>query len=266
MNETFRCDDKETLVAYLYGEIDIDGRREVERHLRACVACAREAEGLHAVRQDLESWLPPEPELGFTIVQKSAQTPAPVLTSSRWAALGTMPAWAQVAAAVLVLAASAAIANPRVHYGSEGVVVTTGWMAPALVTPQAAPPTIVPADEWRPALVALEQNLRNELLQMKRTAAPVAVARGSEASADTTAVLRRVQAMLEASEQRQREEMALRLTQTTRDWNMQRQGDLMRISQDLGTLQGRAFKNEAGQREVVNYVNLLRRASSQPIP
>ena len=29
MSETFRCDDKDTLVAYLYGEIDAVGRRVV---------------------------------------------------------------------------------------------------------------------------------------------------------------------------------------------------------------------------------------------
>ena len=43
MNEVFRCEDKETLVAYLYGEVDADVRREVERHLRTCTACARES-------------------------------------------------------------------------------------------------------------------------------------------------------------------------------------------------------------------------------
>ena len=53
MSEIFGCDDKDTLVAYLYSELDADGRREVERHLRTCAACAHEVEGLRAVRQDL---------------------------------------------------------------------------------------------------------------------------------------------------------------------------------------------------------------------
>ena len=44
MTETIRCDDKDTLVAYLYGEIDADERREVERHLRTCAACAEETD------------------------------------------------------------------------------------------------------------------------------------------------------------------------------------------------------------------------------
>ena len=40
MTEVFRCEDKDTLVAYLYGEVDGDARREVERHLRTCAVCA----------------------------------------------------------------------------------------------------------------------------------------------------------------------------------------------------------------------------------
>jgi anti-sigma factor RsiW len=94
MSEVFRCEDKETLVAYLYGEVDAGVRREVERHLRTCTACAREAEGLQHVRQDLQLWMPPEPELGFSIVQHAAGTrPAPVLTSSRWASASAPAAY-----------------------------------------------------------------------------------------------------------------------------------------------------------------------------
>ena len=160
MSETFRCDDKETLVAFLYGEIDADGRREVERHLRTCAACAEEIEGLQAVRRDLEAWMPPVPESGFTIVQK----PAPVLRPSRWASASTMPAWAQVAAAALVIGVGAAIANLQVRYGNDGVVVSTGWMTPAPSARAGAGAVATrPSEEWKPALVALEQQLRAEL-------------------------------------------------------------------------------------------------------
>ena len=87
-------------------------------------------------------------------------------------------------------------------------------------------------------------------------------ARSSD-TADTAAVLRRVQAMVDASEQRQREQTGLMLTQLSRDVDMQRRADLMRINQGFGTLQGRTFKNEAGQAEMMN---LLRRVSVQPVP
>jgi hypothetical protein len=265
MSETFRCDDKETLVAYLYDEIDAARRREVERHLRGCPACTRETGELQDVRHDLTSWVPPEVELGFSIAQK----PSPVVRPARWAALHELPRWAQVAAAALVIAAGAALANVQVRFGPEGVTVSTGWIAPAPVVPDPAPlvassaeaaPSAPSEDAWRPALVALEESLRAEFAQMQRASAADAV---PARSTDTAAVFRRMQAMLDASEQRQRQELAVRLAQADRDWNMKRQADLMRINQSFGTLQGRTFKNEAGQQEMMNY---LRRVSVQPIP
>jgi anti-sigma factor RsiW len=264
MIETFRCDDKETLVAYLYGDIDADGRREVERHLRTCPACTRETEGLQAVRQDLASWLPPDAELGFAIAQKPS---AAVVRPPRWALLGTLPVWAQVAAAALFIAAGAAIANLQIRSTADGLVVTTGWMQPAS-TVATAPVVTSSNDEWRRELVALEQNLRRDLAP--KAALPMAVStRAADATdtraadaIDTAAVLRRVEAMLTASEQRQREALALRLSMADRDWNMRRQADLMNINQIFSRLQRGAIRTEAGQREVTD---LIRRVSTQPI-
>ena len=262
MSETFRCDDKDMLVAYLYGEIDTDGRREVERHLRTCAACTRETEGLQSVRQDLASWLPPEPDLGFVIMQK----PATVLRPSRWASIGALPAWAQVAAALLVFAAGAAIANVQVQYGNEGLSVRTGWMTPATVAPQPASaglPTLATRDEsWRPALTALEQRLRQEIAQSHSASSGAVQASRNESSVDADALMRRVQAMVNASEQRQREELGLRLAVAQRDMNNQRRSDMVRIQQSMGSLQRGTFKAEASQQEMMN---LLRRVA-QPIP
>ena len=131
MSETFRCDDKETLVAYLYGEVGPDQAREVERHLRTCEPCSEEIGSLQMVRQDLESWVPPVPALDFAIARQPAPPPAAVLRPPRWSAVPTLPAWAQAVAALLVVGVSAGIANVQVRYGSDGVVVTTGWMSPA---------------------------------------------------------------------------------------------------------------------------------------
>jgi anti-sigma factor RsiW len=266
MSVTFRCDDKEMLVAFLYGEIEGESRREVERHLRTCPACAHEVEGLQAVRQDLESWLPPEPDLGFTIVPKA--TPAPA--SSRWASLAALPAWAQVAAAVLMMGAGVAIANVQVRYDARGLVVTTGWMPPQAAepvpgissSPVPAATTSGPAADaqgWRPALTALEQELRGELAQIRRAAETPAVSTRVSAEPGDAAIMRRVQALVDASQERQSEELALRLEQTRRDWELQRKGDLMRINQSLGTLQGRTFKTEAGQQQMFN---MLRQVST----
>jgi putative zinc finger protein len=261
MSEVFHCDDKETLVAYLYGEIDADGHREVERHMRSCAACAQELEGLRAMRHTLESWQPPEAELGFAVVQK----PANVLRPPRWSSPGALPAWAKVAAAVLIMGIGVAIANVQIRYDSAGLMVTSGWMGDPAPAASSLRTTAVPAEDWRPALVALERDLRNELAAVRHrdVAEPVAVRTAPTTSGDTAAVLRRVQTMLDESEQRQREELALRLTQHRREIDMTRQADWIRIGRSIDSLQGRTFKTEAGQQEMMN---LFRRVSAQPIP
>jgi hypothetical protein len=264
MSEVFRCEDKETLVAYLYGEVDSDMRREVERHLRTCVACTRETEGLQEARQDLQLWMPPEPALGFSITQRSVPQPAPVLTSARWAALHSLPAWAQIAAAVLVFAAAASIANVQVSSSADGFVVTTGWMRPA--DPVAAMPApLASNEEWRRELVALEQTLRSEMTaQQAIRAAVTAVPADAGGNADSAAVLRRVQSMIAASEERQQQEMARRFIQAERLWTTRWTSDRQTMSRQLGNLQGRTMAVQAGQQEVMNQFRLQRVSSPPP--
>ena len=264
MSEVFRCEDKDTLVAYLYGEVESDMRREVERHLRTCASCARETEGLQEARQDLQLWLPPEPALGFSITQRSPE-PAPVLTSPRWAALHGLPRWAQVAAAALVVASAAAIANVQVRSTSDGLVVTTGWMQVA--EPSAAMPA-PPAsnEEWRRELVALEQTLRSELAAQQQAIRAVVATAPSEsgASVDSAAVLRRVQSMIAASEERQQHEMARRFIQAERLWTTRWTSDRQTMSRQLGNLQGRTMAVQAGQQEVMNQFRLQRVSAPPP--
>jgi hypothetical protein len=260
MSTPFQCDDKDTLIGYLYGEIDDDTRRHVKAHLRTCVACADEVEGLQAVRRDLVEWQPPEMPLNFAIEQK----PATVLRPARWS-MAAMPAWAQVAAAALVFAVGAAIANVQVRYGTDGLTVSSGWMTPAVLTPAANPveratgPTTigtqstVPAEDWRPALVALEQNLRREMESLRRADTGV---REASVPVDANAVMRRVDARISETERRQREELAQRMTQFARDVQL----DLFRMNQGFRHLEGRTVSIEGNQRQMLDVV---RRVSTQ---
>jgi hypothetical protein len=263
MNDVFHCDDKDTFVAYLYGEVESDVRREVERHLRTCAACAREADELQAVRHDLQAWLPPEPDLGFTVVpQPLTSAPGATPSTRAGARLYQIPAWAQVAAAALCIGIGLAVANVQVRSTADGILVTTGWATPP-AAPAPAPVETASSDEWRRELVALEQSLRQEF-SAAQSAQRVALAapppRPAE-SVDTAALLRRMQAMVEASEERQRQEMATKLIQADRMWNMRRQSDLVNFQRSLGNLQNRTFAVQANQQEVINQ---LRRVSSTP--
>lgn len=257
----YRCDDKDMLVAFLYGELAADDRRIVEAHLETCSVCTDEVAGLSGVRQELAGWLPPEPELGFTIIQK----PATVVHPSRWAPR-SIPAWAQAAAAVLVLAAGAAIANVQVRSDGQGWTVSTGWKAvpTAVSVAQTSVPAGPSADtQWRAALASLESDMRREMQALRQADASVPVSMPGTASADA-ALLKRVQVLIDESERRQRQELALRIAQVGHDFEVQRRADLVRIEQGVGQLQGRTGAEVARQRELLNY--LVRVSGRQVVP
>jgi len=262
MTETFTCDDKEQLVAYLYDEVDGITRRRIEEHLRVCDACAAEADGLAGVRRELATWTPPEAALGFRITAAQDPPPAAVETAARPSRWQQIPAWAQAAAAVLVVAAGLSIANLQIRYGAGGLVVTTGWMGAPAADPSASATAAAKAEtpDWRPALAALEQSLRQEIHDVHpanaSTPAPVS-ARGSDVS------LQRVNDLIEQSERRQKQELALRLVQFGRDLEVQRRTDLVRINQGFGQFEGRAGAEIARQRQMIDYIM---RVSAQPPP
>lgn len=259
MSLMFSCDDKATLVAYLYDEVDAADRQRVDQHLRQCAVCAAEVGALAGVRTGLTQWAPPNAELGFTIVRAGGE---PSAASHPAAAVpgpppwwNTVPVWAQAVTAIFVLAVSAAVANVQVKSGPGGLAISTGWMtpaAPAMATPAAAPAAT--DESWKPALTALEQQLREEIRATRETGTVRAASRPSDGD---DATLRRVRELLAASESRQNRELALRVTQLTRDMNIQRRADLLRVEQAIG----HTSVEMAKQRQTVNY---LIRASTTP--
>jgi hypothetical protein len=236
------CPDKEQLIAFLYDECPPAERPLVEGHLATCPQCAAEIEALDGTRSHLAAWMPPEATLGFRVAVSAP--------SGAW--WRQVPAWAMAAAAALVLAAGAAVANLDVRYGADGLVVRTGWSEPAesaQAMPAAPAPSVSPAD-----LDALEQRLRAEL------AASVGAVRAESAPRPATAamapreaeVLARVRELIAQSERRRDQQLAVRLTQLFRDFDLQRQADLRRIQASFVQLEGMAGAEAARQREQLN--------------
>ena len=248
MSIKYTCDDKQTLIAYLYGEVDQETRQAVDAHLASCAACEKEVTALGDVRSELGLWVPPEVELDFKIVKKSELPSATVLRPARW--WNAVPVWAQAAAAILVLAAGAAIANVRVQSGPEGFSVSTGWMRPAAV----AAPIATPNDEWKPALVALEQQLRNEIRSTRDQGARLSAASASAPIDDV--MIRRVRQMIAESEQRHERALAMHLIEFQRDVNVQRRADLVNISRGMIN----NYDQLQQQRQTIN--NLIRVSST----
>jgi anti-sigma factor RsiW len=244
MSTRFTCDDTETLVAHLYDELDAEQGAAVSRHLETCAACAAEYAALGGVRRVLGEWTPPAPPLRFNI---APDAPAAVLgpAGSRWQAV---PAWAQLVAATLALAVGAAVANVQVRHDTDGWTVSTGWIAPAR---PAAAPAATAGEDWRPALAALEQSLRRELSSTAQATPIEAVA---ASTVDDPQTVSRMRSLIQESERRQQQELALRLAQFSRDLDLQRRADLVRIDQGIGQLEGRTGAEVARQREMLNYI------------
>ncbi|MGE0816901.1 MAG: anti-sigma factor [Vicinamibacterales bacterium] len=248
MSTHYSCDDTDALVAYLYDEVDPMTRDAIARHLAGCARCRDDVAGLGGVRQALSSWTPPAPPLRFTVAPEV--TPSNVVRppASVWQGV---PRWAQLVAATLALAVGAGVANVQLRRDAGGWTITTGWMAPA------AAPTAAPAADWRPAVAELARTV--EEIAARPPAAP-AVAPASTAP-DDGAILRRVEALVAASEKRQEQQLALRVTQMAQDFDLQRKADFVRMSQGIGQLDERTRADLARQRETLN---MLVRAGLRP--
>src|SRR3989442_15028131 len=121
-------DRDEVLVAYVYGDREHAQRGEFAAPLTTGVHCLRELTELGGVRAKWEQWAPPEPLRALT--RHSAPQAGP--RARVWTTLAEMPAWAQIAAALVFLGVAAGLANLDVRYDREGLTVRTGWAGCAL--------------------------------------------------------------------------------------------------------------------------------------
>ena len=238
------CDSNELLVSFLYDEIDPASKREFQKHLSTCVECRDELAELGATRAQIATWTPPEADLGFRIVRE-AESP-----KRRW--FQWSPAWGFAAAAVVLLAISAAIANLDIRYGSDGLVVRTGWNHGVDVAQQSATTNVTPVD-WKADADRLDRRVRElERLMSVRQGSEIQNASMSE---------QRVRDIVGQSEGRQQRAFAARLADLTREFDARRQLDLATIDQGMTRLQNTSGAELKQYRELVNrnlrQVNLL---------
>ena len=222
----------EQLVSYVYEELSDNERAEFESHLSSCAECRQELADLRGTRHLLASWAPPQPEFNFHIVRGAA---APAVPRRRFA---FVPQWAlSAAAALLLIAGMAAVANLEIRYGADGLVVRTGWMraTAGTATPATAvqaAPTSASSDDLRRAVEVLTARLgRLEEAQ----AAQLARVNSPANAAITAPELRRILAELES---KQRTEMALQVGQVWKDFSAARVNDYTRLQDVVSRAQG----------------------------
>ncbi|BCS35211.1 hypothetical protein TBR22_A44380 [Luteitalea sp. TBR-22] len=282
MSDVTHCPDPETLLVLLYDDEGTPSERvTLQAHVDRCSRCAAVLAGLDTTRGALGAWHAPRLPLGFSIVR----TPPP----SRWRSVVWTGGLA--AAAVLLLAAAASLARIDITYNDQGLRIRTGVVAgegqvasmasPAVPQPSrptttaVAPPSTSAAwvtqassgePPWRADLDLLATQIRadvSRLLQEAQASAPTTALRASAVAPAAGPVrpdvaqaelLKKVQDLLDQSEVRQQQNLALRVTELGRQFELQRQNDIVQVEQ--------AFQRLEQQRN-----ELLRRvAATQPRP
>jgi hypothetical protein len=287
-----RCPDQESLIGFLYDELDgseaID-RRSLTKHIETCERCTRILASLGGVRQRLQAWQVPEMSpLAFRIASDGSTRGSAGSAYGGWA--GWMkPAFPLAAAAVLVLGGSLGLARLDLQYDKDGFRVRTGWFHETTpTTPVAGPagtasgPSIAgvsniltpPAlDQSKPVtqqdIQALALALRAEIAASSaRLQAQDAASRSggaTQTSASEAAFLKRVQQMIDQSEVRQQQNLALRVTEISRDFDLQRRSDMAQIEQGLGRLAGQRELDAQQQRTLLNALNAIRTSQQLPV-
>jgi len=249
----FDCGNQEALVGFLYDECDALDRAAIAAHLLICSRCAADVATLRATRTRLAAWTPPQAQLGFKVAADRdvapdvTPAPATVLRPSRWWRQ-PLPAWGQAAAAALIFSVGLGL----------GALRGTATQAPA--TSASVATTTAPSGVSRSDLVALEQRLLSEINQhVGPTVTPTGAPAQSNAS--NAAILNQVRALIQDSEKRQQQELALRTAEVIRDFDTQRRGDLARIEQTFGQMEGATTTQVEQQRQMLNY---LMRVSQTP--
>ena len=234
--------DTELLLAYLYDELPASDRQAFDRHLATCAHCREEVAGLRGTRTHLASWAPPEPDLGFQVVRGATQVASP----SRWWRVS--PAWGLAAAALLVVAASAAIANVQVRFGGDGVVVSTGWSRGAMsgaVPVLSSGASVTDLQRVEARLAELEGRVATP---QAATLTPVGVNRMSDAE-----IVRLVRQAVSDSEQRQQGVLAHQILQVNRDTAAARQTDFDRLLTAFRQQQASIFDTAQKQRALEDH-------------
>ena len=232
------ADNQDALLDYLYEEGDPAERLAIAKHLQACAPCSVAVLELQSVRGMLSEWTPPAMESSSASPDSRARDGGswgwgPTTTKASWR--GWRPMF-QAAAAVLIFAAGMAVSQLDVDYQEGALTVRARSAAPAMPAASVRNASIeLPAERVRvdaqgntPAPVDIDQIERELRDRLDARNVP---------STDTERLLQRVRAMIDQSEQRQQRELALRLSQITREVDTQHQADLLRVQQEFGQQQ-----------------------------
>lgn len=258
MTDVIQCPEPDALITLLYeDEGDPLERAALHAHLEACARCAEVLQALEGTRGTLDAWPAPRLPAGFAIIDRRPplwQRVAP------WAGLA--------AAAVLTLAGAAGLAGLDIRYDDTGLTVRTGWgrqSVPSTAPSSTASPTasvsqaaaesapfaswVSRASEgqppWRADFDLLATQLRAEFEATTRAAEqrvadagarPVTIAAQAPAF-DEERLMQRILDRIDQSEVRQQQNLALRIAELGREFQLRRQADLVQFERGLARIE-----------------------------
>jgi|SRR5690606_18261652 len=260
-DDVIQCPEPDALVTLLYDDEGDGGDDAALRaHLQSCERCAGTLRELERTRGTLNAWRAPRPPVGFAIVDRRPPLWQRVVP---WAGLS--------AAAVLTLAGAAGLSGLHIRYDDTGLTVTTGRgrvapvaAAPVRETPGAEPTRTATATRadvpphaswvtrasegeppWRADFDLLATQLRAEFEATTRaaeqrlasTAARPAAVAAQGASVDEEALMRRIMERIDQSEVRQQQNLALRIAELGREFQLRRQADLVQFERGLARIE-----------------------------
>lgn len=229
-----RCDELiEDKVAVLYGDADADAQRRVGEHNAGCPACREETAAMRGVRRSLASW----------------KLPATLRPRRPWRRAPLFQGWALPAAAALLCAVGGglALARAEVRYAAGEFSLRFGHDAPQTDVAQ--------------MIERQEQRRREELRALREELLAARAPQPVPASARGDALLGRVQALIDASEGRQRAALRAGIDLLER----RRQYDLARIKTGFSYLEGRSGQDMANAMKAVSYVLASQPGASEPV-
>ena len=189
------CGNHEVLIGYVYDECEPAEGESIADHVAMCAACTDEVKSLRDTRAHLGAWTPPALPLGFQLTRTESEMPAGLVPPKPRFGVGgwsrPLPAWAQVAAAVVIFAAGMSVNTGR----SSGQSSPAAVVAEAPTAPAAPVVETSAADDMRVTraeFARLEARLRSmENADVQRVAMPL----GNAGGFDDTELSARVSAL-----------------------------------------------------------------------
>jgi hypothetical protein len=219
MNDRTPCVDHEALVTYLYDECEPAERHSIAAHVALCASCAEEVQALSDTRTHLASWSPPALPLGFQMTRVESDQPAKVLRPAAWYRQ-PLPAWAQVAAAVVIFAAGMTVNAAR---SSTQAPASVGLSRAPQRETAAAPAPVSEFAVTRAEFARLEARLRAmESADVSRASYEAAPSANDDLRAQVNALTSRV-AISENQNRDFRDAVAVELNAQRRDIDANRE-------------------------------------------